>query len=101
MNFNHGPTELPPRPYGTGENFAQPKSRGKIPGSAMEFVRTDANGRTLTLTAIQLPILEQRFDRLEGAVEGYAKLRAQQALDRSKIKGLEDVDSEGKAKKKK
>lgn len=38
LPFNHGPTELPPRPYGAGESFNPSKPRGKIPGSAMEFV---------------------------------------------------------------
>jgi hypothetical protein len=35
-------------------------------------------------------VFERRVDVLEGAIDGYVEHRAKQALDRSRIAGLED-----------
>jgi len=79
-SFRHPPSELPPRPYNQGERPSAPSQpRGRIPGSAMEY----------------LPILEQRFDRLEGAVDRYVETRAQQALDKSILPGTDREGSKG------
>ncbi|KAF8514952.1 hypothetical protein BU17DRAFT_68157 [Hysterangium stoloniferum] len=69
--FEHGPTELPPRPYPGGEYADSPlkprKKIGKVPASNLDF----------------LPVLEERFCRLENAIEGYVEYRGQQALKNS------------------
>ncbi|KAF8583969.1 hypothetical protein K439DRAFT_1617059 [Ramaria rubella] len=36
---DHGPTELPPRSYSGKSKYDPPKKPGKIPGSAMDYVR--------------------------------------------------------------
>lgn len=38
-HFEHGPTELPPRTFAGHSKYNQPKKPGKIPGSAMDYVR--------------------------------------------------------------
>ena len=38
-HVDHGPTELPPRTYSGKSQYDPPKKPGKIPGSAMDYVR--------------------------------------------------------------
>ena len=45
---DHGPTELPPRTYSGKSKYDPPRKPGKIPGSAMDYVRvTDSPRPTL------------------------------------------------------
>ena len=37
--LDHGPTELPPRTYSGKSKYDPPRKPGKIPGSAMDYVR--------------------------------------------------------------
>ncbi|KIJ49133.1 hypothetical protein M422DRAFT_28115 [Sphaerobolus stellatus SS14] len=72
--FEHGPTDFPPRSY-MGEDHQSPlrqqKPVGKIPASHLDY----------------LPLLEERFSRLETAVDRYVDQRAQRALENSILPG--------------
>ncbi|KLO18322.1 hypothetical protein SCHPADRAFT_130989 [Schizopora paradoxa] len=76
--FDHGPTDLPPRQYLGGPDAHSPwkprKNLGTIPGSALDY----------------LPILEDRINRLERAVQGYLGYRGQLAIKNATVQGLDD-----------
>ncbi|PAV18052.1 hypothetical protein PNOK_0653800 [Pyrrhoderma noxium] len=74
--FEHGPTDLPPRPYIGGPDAASPwkprKNLGTIPGSALDY----------------LPVVEDRMARLEKALHAYVRFRGEQALRNATLPGL-------------
>jgi hypothetical protein len=94
--IRHGPTELPPRPYARGDpSYGARRPAGKIPESAMGYVSqyTLQLGLSSSHSVAQLPILEQRFGALEGAVDGYVNHIGQQALKRSVLPGSDQDPS--------
>lgn len=75
--FEHGPTDLPPRPYIGGPDATSPwkprKNLGTIPGSAMDY----------------LPVVEARMNRLEGSLNAYVEYRGQRAIQNAVLPGTE------------
>jgi len=73
--FEHGPTELPPRPYeapiteGEGSGPERPVKRGRLPADVMDH----------------LPTIEGRLHKIEVAVQDYLDARNKRALDKSKL----------------
>ncbi|KAI0254567.1 hypothetical protein BJV78DRAFT_1185274 [Lactifluus subvellereus] len=75
--FEHGPTELPPRPYETpraeleGSGQERPTKRGRLPADVMDH----------------LPTIEGRLHKIEVAVKDYLDERNKRALDKSILPG--------------
>lgn len=71
--FEHGPTELPPRPYdtpraeGEGSGPERPVKRGRLPADVMDH----------------LPTIEGRLHKIEVAVQDYLDARNKRALEKS------------------
>jgi hypothetical protein len=73
--FEHGPSELPPRPYeprrseGEGSGAERTVKRGRLPADVMDH----------------LPTIEGRLRRIEDTVKDYLDSRNQRALEKSKL----------------
>lgn len=50
--LDHGPTELPPRTYSGKSKYDPPRKPGKIPGSAMDYVRLRIQSLAQSLTPL-------------------------------------------------
>jgi hypothetical protein len=84
--FFHGPTNLPPEPYGThhpslGMHGVVPKGPGA--SAHMQAQHSRLNDRQTH----RLPELEARLDRLETAVGRYVDHRGERALEKSHLPG--------------
>lgn len=77
--FEHGPTELPPRPYESNPPAAErelsgperPAKRGRLPADVMDH----------------LPTIEGRLHKMEVAFKEYLDSRNERALEKSKLPG--------------
>ncbi|KAH9050230.1 hypothetical protein EDB84DRAFT_1449813 [Lactarius hengduanensis] len=77
--FEHGPTELPPRPYESnpqvtereGSGPERPAKRGRLPADVMDH----------------LPTIEGRLHKIEVAVKEYVDSRNDRAVEKSKLPG--------------
>ncbi|KAH8996669.1 hypothetical protein EDB92DRAFT_1515821 [Lactarius akahatsu] len=77
--FEHGPTELPPRPYESnpqvtereGSGPERPAKRGRLPADVMDH----------------LPTIEGRLHKIEVAVKEYIDSRNDRAMEKSKLPG--------------
>ncbi|KAH9006450.1 hypothetical protein EDB86DRAFT_2874136 [Lactarius hatsudake] len=78
--FEHGPTELPPRPYESnpqvttereGSGPERPAKRGRLPADVMDH----------------LPTIEGRLHKIEVAVKEYVDSRNDRAIEKSKLPG--------------
>ncbi|KAI0001182.1 hypothetical protein BJV77DRAFT_972815 [Russula vinacea] len=75
--FEHGPSELPPRPYeparteGEGSGPERTVKRGRLPADVMDH----------------LPTIEGRLRKIEDTVKDYLDARNKRALDKSKLPG--------------
>jgi hypothetical protein len=74
--FEHGPSELPPRPYEQRrtEGDSGPErtvKRGRLPADVMDH----------------LPTIEGRLRRIEDTVKDYLDARNKRALEKSKLPG--------------
>jgi hypothetical protein len=77
--FEHGPTELPPRPYQSNPHVTEredsgperPAKRGRLPADVMDH----------------LPTIEGRLHKIEVAVKEYIDSRNERAMEKSKLPG--------------
>jgi len=78
--FYHGPTNLPPEPYGAHQPVHQPRHGMRYPSSQGQSNISESQSQ-------RLPELEARLQRLESAFGKYVDQRGERALERSNLPG--------------